>query len=304
VVRRLKASKCQRCNSTWRQAMDFDQEEFKVPKSRWPVVVGLLVLAGAGGGAYYYFYHYSTRVQDEPRVQTEAVAPPVTEAAVSEEEEVDGGKRFSIDDGEGLLKRLAAGWSSSPTFLKWLEGFGLRQLVGAVQLVADGESPSPLLPFISVPGAFQVKEEAGAAPARPGRKRAPVPPEHIFLEEASYARYDTVAETVRSINAASAGDAWARIRPYANAAFRDIRRPGTRFDDVLTAAVRRLVNVQFPTGEVELVPKGALYAFKDPALEGLSRAEKHLLRMGPKNGRALQAKLREFADHAHLDIGP
>jgi hypothetical protein len=40
---------------------------------------------------------------------------------------------------------------------------------------------------------------------------------------------------------------------------------------------------------------GIGYAFADPKLEGLSRAQKQLLRMGPQNVRAIQGKLREIA---------
>ena len=34
------------------------------------------------------------------------------------------------------------------------------------------------------------------------------------------------------------------------------------------------------------------YRFADPALEALGPVEKHLLRLGPANARAVQAKLR------------
>jgi hypothetical protein len=45
---------------------------------------------------------------------------------------------------------------------------------------------------------------------------------------------------------------------------------------------------------VEVRAQGALYAYASPELEGLSRAQKHLLRMGPQNMQTLQAKLREL----------
>jgi hypothetical protein len=50
-----------------------------------------------------------------------------------------------------------------------------------------------------------------------------------------------------------------------------------------------------PTGPVEVIPKGALYAYADLRLEALSGAEKHLLRMGPENMRKVQTKLSEIA---------
>jgi hypothetical protein len=39
-----------------------------------------------------------------------------------------------------------------------------------------------------------------------------------------------------------------------------------------------------------------LYVFADPALEALSEVEKHLVRMGPRNERIVQAKARELRE--------
>ena len=45
-----------------------------------------------------------------------------------------------------------------------------------------------------------------------------------------------------------------------------------------------------------LTPKVVSFAFADPALEKLSPAQKHLLRMGPRNVRAIQHQLRAMAE--------
>lgn len=276
--------------------MDSGQEEVKAPKhTRWPfVAISVLVLVAAG--AFFAF-----RVLEEPRVDAEG---PVVHLGAAQA--VDVGPALSLDDGDALLKKLAAGWSSHTQFLKWLESFGLRQLVAATQLVADGESPRPALPFLSIAEPFAVREEPPVGrPARAGRrKRAPSPPPRLFMTPESYARYDEVTRVVTSVNAAAVGDAWAQLGPYVAVAFREIGRPGTHFDDILTVALRRLLTVDIPEGDVELVPEGAVYGFKDPKLQSATKAEKHLLRMGPKNARAIQAALSDFATHAHLDLGP
>ena len=46
------------------------------------------------------------------------------------------------------------------------------------------------------------------------------------------------------------------------------------------------------------------FQFADPELEALSPAQKHLLRMGPRNMRLVQHKMREFARAAGLTQGP
>jgi Protein of unknown function (DUF3014) len=55
-------------------------------------------------------------------------------------------------------------------------------------------------------------------------------------------------------------------------------------------------------GDVELVPRGALWAFKDEALEQRSAAEKHLLRMGPENMQRVQVKLHELRGALGLSV--
>ena len=60
--------------------------------------------------------------------------------------------------------------------------------------------------------------------------------------------------------------------------------------------------MRVPDGEPTLVPRGALWAYADPALEALSPAEKHLLRLGPRTQRMVQEKLGDFARELKLEV--
>jgi hypothetical protein len=266
----------------------------KAPKNlRWPYVVGLLLLLAAGG-LWAYGVFDEPRGPPEATVEVDAGVPPP----------LDAGPPLTIDEGDALLGQVGGGLSAQPSYLTWLKSLGLRQVVAAAQLVSEGDSPRGALSFVSIAGPFAVREEPLAAPPpAPGKKKVPAPPGRLFIAPESYARYDEVTAAVTSLNAAALGDAWTRLRPYLQTAYGEIGRPGTSFDDTLTAAIRRLLLVRLPEGEVELVPEGAVYGFKDPELQAASKAEKHLLRMGPKNGRAIQAALRDFATHAKLDVG-
>ena len=215
-----------------------------------------------------------------------ATRPPNVEAPVAE------APRPSIEEGDAKLRKVGAGWSKAPTYARLLQQLSLRHLVAAMQLVAAGESPKPALPFLSVSGPFIVREAGRATQER------------RFMTNTSFARYDVLGKMIGSIDAGAAGDAYAQLRPFCEAAFSEVGRPGQRFADQLTAAVRRIVNVRFPEGEVELVPRGAVYAYADPSLEALSAAEKQVLRMGATNGRVLQRQLSDFARHAQLNLSP
>jgi hypothetical protein len=58
-----------------------------------------------------------------------------------------------------------------------------------------------------------------------------------------------------------------------------------------------LLATPIPEGPVRLTPpsKGVAYTFTDPRLEGLTAAQKQLVRMGPDNARKIQASLRAIA---------
>jgi hypothetical protein len=45
-----------------------------------------------------------------------------------------------------------------------------------------------------------------------------------------------------------------------------------------------------------------LYTFDDPALEALTPPQRQLLRMGPRNERLVQQKLREIAPHLGIQL--
>ncbi|GMU59428.1 MAG: hypothetical protein AMXMBFR34_11910 [Myxococcaceae bacterium] len=267
-------------------------------RSSWPLALLVLLVAGAAG-------YFAVSALLPPRVPVET-PPPVVDAGVAAA--VDAGPVLPpIEDGDVLLKKLARDWSTDPLFGKWLDAASLRHLVAAVQAVADGESPRESLPFVSLAGRFSVREEAPPAPnkkKKPAKKKnkAPPPPGETrqYIAPESYARYDVPTKALTSVPAATAGAAYGQVRPFLDAAFAEMGRPGKRFDDVFTAALQRMLAVKVPAGEVEVVPKGLAYAFKDETLEGLKPAEKHLVRMGPQNGRAVQAWLRAFGESAKL----
>ncbi len=265
-------------------------------KRGWLVAVIVLVVLGAAGT-------YLWRAYGPTRGLTATIADAGPDAGPAD---AGAPQLMSLAEGDALLRKLAAGWSKSKDLARWLMADDIiHRLTAAVNMVAEGDSPAPVLGFVKIEGEFDVNEEApkGKKAKRHVRKKQRPPPMFkgkLFIAPESYARYDAVTNAFTSVDPAVAGAAYAQLRPYFDTAFTQIGRPGKRFDDVLSAAIHRLVSAKLLEGKVEVVPKGAVYAFKDPALEHLSAAEKLLLRMGPKNGKAVQTSLSRFADAAGL----
>jgi hypothetical protein len=267
------------------------------PKSNAGIVVLLLLVAIGGGAALwrYWIAPQEEALQPAPNPQS-LMPPPPPDASV-----------VPLEEGDALMRKLVAGWSSSPTLLRWLAADGIIQrLTAAVRLIARGENPAPVLGFLEVSGDFSVKEQSATkrSSSRGRQKRRAVSHdiEHIYISPASYKRYDAPVSMLTSVDTSAAGKGYAQLRPYFESAYAQVARPGEHFDDVLVQALNRLTGVKIHDGPVELVMKGAIYAFKDPALESLSDPEKRLLRLGPKNARAIQDWCKKFAQSASLSF--
>jgi len=67
------------------------------------------------------------------------------------------------------------------------------------------------------------------------------------------------------------------------------------FDRTLERAIVQLLNTPIPEDPILVQTKGIGYGFVDPKLEALTNGQKHLLRTGPQNARAIKESLRRIA---------
>ncbi len=193
-----------------------------------------------------------------------------------------------LAESDAFVRERAAAASSRPELAAWLVGEGLvARFVAAVDNVANGESPRAHLRELAPSGPFEATEREG----------------RYVATQRSWSRYDLVAALFSSLDA----DACARLHrlllPLFEESYRELGGGEDRFDDALKRAFRELLRAPSIDGDVEVVPRVRSYHFADPELEALSPAQKHLLRMGPRNVRAIQAKLRELATALGLDLG-
>jgi hypothetical protein len=193
----------------------------------------------------------------------------------------------SMQQADDAVRLAAEGLSASPKFREWL-GVGdlARKFVATVNNIADGASPRVILAFLAPVLPFKTEKRQGKA----------------YIDPSSYARYDEVAAVIASIDAKAAAGAYQRLHPLLSAAYGEIGKPGTTLDGRLQDAIQRLVTTpELPDMvEVHAAPVGVAWEFADPRLEGMSPASKHLLRMGARNEKLIQSKLREIGSELHL----
>ncbi|HEX8706596.1 MAG TPA: DUF3014 domain-containing protein [Myxococcaceae bacterium] len=251
------------------------------------LIVALVALVGAG-----IWYSVQRMKADQP--------PPPTPPAPELAKVVDAGTPPlpgppSVAEGDARVRALVGPLSQDPDLAKWLTLEGLLQrFTTAVTNIADGESPRMVLSFLAPTEGFKVVE----TPLK-GAKGKPAQ-EKITIDPQSYARYDTVARVLGSLDVTGVRYAWVELKPLVDRVYVEIAPPGRTFDQTLNQAIQSLLAVPVPQGDVEVVPKGGLYAFADPKLEGLNPAQKHLLRMGPQNMQIVQRRLTEL--HTALNL--
>ncbi len=182
-----------------------------------------------------------------------------------------------LNASDALVRRLAE-WLATEEII--------RLFVVSVTNLARGSSPASRLDFMAPEGDFAVQAEGGM----------------IRMDPAAYRRYDGLTEAFVSLDTEGTARLYRRLLPLMEEAYRELGLGDGSFHQVLARAVGPLLTLSVPREPPVLVEYGPAYAFADPELEGLTSAEKHLVRMGPDNAARVQAKLRALAEAMALPV--
>ncbi|WP_257454510.1 DUF3014 domain-containing protein [Archangium lipolyticum] len=243
------------------------------------LVVGIVAVLMVGAGLAWYF------LRGEKQAPAPAAPAGPVAAAPAPSADEDAGtpavRLPPLSQSDARVRELVGPLSPQPDLQKWLSSTEdlIRRFTSAIGNIAEGESPRAALAFLAPQGAFQVAERDG----------------RTFIAPESFARYDPVVRVVSSLDTQATARAYGVLRPLIDEAHKEISRPGQGFEQTLANAIQRLLDTPVPEGDIEVVDTpGVHYAYAAPELEQLGAAQKHLLRMGPANARAIQAKLREL----------
>jgi len=240
------------------------------PERSWnPWLIGAAVVLAIGGGALVRWWTLPSPAADAPAAASAPVA--------STEVPLDPNANLPpLDQMDPYLRALLGALSARPELAAWLATDDLiYQMAWTVDRVSRGASPSSELKAIA--------PEAELTTERAGRRQR--------LTQASFQRYDGVAETIASMDPAAVATAYRTIRRRLNEAYRSLGQTESSVDVAVQQALDVLIATPVPDGPIEVVEgKGATWRFADPQLEALHPAQKHLVRMGPRNAsRVVQA---------------
>ncbi len=193
-----------------------------------------------------------------------------------------------LDASDAFVRAAAREISRHPSFAQWLAQEDLiRLFVVSVDNIAEGLTPRKHLLFLRPQAKFLVSG-SGA---------------DLRIDPSGYRRYDRIADVISSLDAEGCAALYLRVKPLIQHSYHDLGYPGLDFDDRLGQAIAELIAVPVAPEAPALVEELLRYEFADPDLEALSDAQKHLLRMGPRNVQRIQHKLRELAQAVGIPAG-
>lgn len=239
--------------------------------------IGVLVIAiiGIGVGLYYFLYK---RPAEAPSLTRQPAVKPGEKALPAKE--IPFITLPALNQSDEWFRNKAKDLSNYPKLAEWLKVNDLiRRITAAVDNIAEGVSPRAHLGFLAPQKAFRVVKKG----------------ENLVINPQSYHRYDRVADAFAFLDAAGVVRIFQELKPLFQEAYRELGYPHQDFQDTLIRAIKEILGTPIVEGDIALKEGVISYYMVDEDLEGLSDAQKHLLRMGPQNTRKIQNKLREMA---------
>jgi hypothetical protein len=185
-----------------------------------------------------------------------------------------------LDATDPIVRKLVQQLSSHPKAAAWLATPRLLRNFAVVTLnVSEGRSPASHLRPLMPSARFRPRQAVGT----------------WSVDPRSYERYDGYADAIGALDARGTARLYATLKPRIVEAYAELGVAEADVDAVLERAIIHLLATPVVEGNVRLREKTISYAFADERLESLSAAQKHLLRMGPRNVRIIQAKLRDLS---------
>jgi len=276
--------------------------------SNRPIVITLIAVICAIAALAVYFYSSSS---DETEVTEQIALPPqITPAPEPVPDPIDAGLPIAetlpsevqalpaaepeppafvlplLDESDQLIRDGAVSLTRHEGINPWLGPNELiRKFVAFTDNVAHGQVAKAPVRALAPEGAFLVQP----LPLSPSGV------ERFELDTVSYDRYDRITEIVISVDQQRAAEFYRLLKPLVQEAYGELGYGDKPFDEVLLRSIEQLLEVPIIEDQIVLVRPVVMYRFEDENLENLSALQKQMIRMGPRNTRLIQAKVREIA---------
>jgi hypothetical protein len=182
----------------------------------------------------------------------------------------------ALEDSDSMVRDDLSELTGRATGKMLIGGSLIQRFVATINALPGRELPANALPVTPPKGRFAVDTRDGAIVMAPANAKR-------------YARYVDLfqkADTDKLV-------AWyVHSYPLFEKAWRQLGYPKSHFNDRLVQVLDLLLKTPVPAQPPQLQGSAGMYHFVDPKLENLAIGQKLLLRLGPKQEKAMIAKLR------------
>ena len=188
----------------------------------------------------------------------------------------------SLENSDALFRLRAGALSPDPMLQSWLKQESLiPRLAAALNMIANGRFPREIFAAFAPRGKFKVIRKNDG----------------VFIDPASYERYDAFAAMIGKVDAVAAAKVLEELRPLFDAALRGLGERRLTLREAFPAAAGELLQTPLLEGDVALRQGkvGITWLYAEERFESRSLVQKQLMRMGPKNQAVVQAKLRALS---------
>jgi len=241
------------------------------------VAVVIVILAIVAG--YFWYSQYSSG-RSAAATATPTAHPAQPDARAPLGPAVEGGELPPLFLTDPLVRELLGRLSSRPELAAWLATEGLiRNFTVCLDNVASGQSPARHLSRFAPSAPFHAEARGST----------------VVIDPSSYVRYNGMADTAASLDAAGLARVYSRLKPRLIEAYRELGHPEGDIDSATERAIVMLLQAPVIDGDIRLQPKVISYKFEKEDLEELEPVQKLMVRMGPRNERLIQGELRAIA---------
>lgn len=192
---------------------------------------------------------------------------------------------LSLDEANAKIMDLGREISDNPLWLKILgQSTVIERAVAAMDFLAEGERPLPALDFLKSPLAFAAARSGGT----------------MKQTAASLNRYTPLCRMLVALPPDKLAGLYRKLEPALQQAYEKLGYRGQPVRSLLIRACTTILSCPVVEPEEELIPAGSpgLYRWARPEIEGLSKAEKLFLRLGPQN----TDMVRRYVEKAALEL--
>ncbi len=236
--------------------------------NKGPLVAALFVAAVAAIG----LYGARSFLKSAPDAPGLSSAPAEAPAAIP-------ANLPALENSDELFRQRAGVLSPDTMLSNWLKQESLiPRLAAALNMIGNGRFPREIFAAFAPRGRFMVLKKNGGT----------------FIDPAGFARYDAFAAMVGKVDAVAAAKVLEELRPLFDAALHGLGEKRVTLREAFPAAADELMQTPVLEGDIALKEgkKGIGWVYAEERLESRSLVQKQLMRMGPKNQTAVQAKLR------------